>query len=212
MKLKKIICLFLASVMLLALVSCKNAENTTVDTNKQDSESVADSGENPKIAITVKDYGTMTFELYPDIAPITVENFLKYVDDGFYNGLTFHRIYSGFMIQGGDPKGDGTGNGKFGNIKGEFSANGVSNTISHERGVISMARGQANDSASCQFFICHADSKFLDGNYAAFGKITEGLDVLDAIASAKVTANIYSGELSTPVNPPVIESIVRVAD
>ena len=115
MKLKKIICLILASVMLLALVSCKNADN----------------GENPKIAITVKDYGTMTFELYPDIAPITVENFLKYVDDGFYNGLTFHRIYSGFMIQGGDSKGDGTGNGKFGNIKGEFSANGVSNTISH---------------------------------------------------------------------------------
>ena len=207
MKLKRIICLILASVMLLALVSCNSAEKNTSDK----SGSAASSGENPKIAVTVKDFGTMTFELYPDIAPITVENFLKYVDDGFYNGLTFHRIYSGFMIQGGDPKGDGTGNGKFGNIKGEFSSNGVNNTISHERGVISMARSQANDSASCQFFICHADSEFLDGNYAAFGKITEGLDVLDAIASTEVTANIY-GEVSTPVNPPVIESIVRVAD
>lgn len=202
MKTRRIISALLAFVMLFALASCtKEKEPAKDDTNT----------ESAKIAITVKDYGTMVLELYPDKAPITVANFLKYVDDGFYDGLTFHRIYSGFMIQGGDPKGDGTGSGKFGGIKGEFSSNGVANDISHKRGVISMARSNDPNSASSQFFICHADSESLDGKYAAFGMLVEGFDVLDAIASTEVAYNVF-GEKSAPLTPPVIESITRVAD
>lgn len=132
--------------------------------------------------------GVIKLELYHNIAPITVENFVKLADSNFYDGLIFHRVISGFMIQGGDPKGNGTG-GSGTNIKGEFSANGVANNLSHTRGVISMARAMAPDSASSQFFICHADSVFLDGNYAAFGKVTEGLDVVDAIASVATDNN-----------------------
>ena len=133
-----------------------------------------------KVRITVKDYGEITCELYPDVAPITVRNFLSLVDRGFYDGLTFHRIISGFMIQGGDPRGNGTG-GSGTNIKGEFSANGVNNTLAHTRGVLSMARSQDYDSASSQFFIMHGDAPWLDGSYAAFGKVLEGMEVVDAI-------------------------------
>ncbi len=121
-------------------------------------------------------------ELYPDIAPITCENFEKLVRSGFYDGLTFHRVISGFMIQGGCPKGDGTG-GPGWNIKGEFSSNGVRNDLKHTRGVISMARSSQPDSAGSQFFIMHQDAPHLDGQYAAFGKVTEGMDVIDEIAS-----------------------------
>ena len=130
--------------------------------------------------ITIKDYGTITVELDANVAPITVENFIKLAKDGFYDGLTFHRIISGFMIQGGDPKGNGTGGSKD-NIKGEFAVNGVDNPLSHQRGVISMARAMDYDSASSQFFICHADASFLDGQYAAFGTVTDGIEVVDAI-------------------------------
>lgn len=130
--------------------------------------------------IEVKDYGTITLELDADTAPISVTNFIRLAEDGFYDGLTFHRIISGFMIQGGDPKGNGTG-GSDQTIKGEFSENGVENDISHVRGVISMARSNDPDSASSQFFIVHEDSLFLDGNYAAFGHVTEGMDVVDKI-------------------------------
>ncbi len=130
--------------------------------------------------IEVKDYGTITLELDADTAPISVTNFIRLAEDGFYDGLTFHRIISGFMIQGGDPKGNGTG-GSDQTIKGEFSENGVENNISHVRGVISMARSNDPDSASSQFFIVHEDSLFLDGNYAAFGHVTEGMDVVDKI-------------------------------
>lgn len=127
---------------------------------------------------------TITVELYPDAAPITVENFKQLVASGFYNGLIFHRVISGFMIQGGDPTGTGTGGSKK-TIKGEFSANGVTNPISHKRGVISMARTQMPNSASSQFFICHADSTFLDGQYAAFGEVIDGIENIDKIASVK---------------------------
>ncbi len=134
--------------------------------------------------IEVQDYGTIELLLDHDTAPITVENFVKLAQSGFYDGLTFHRIMSGFMIQGGDPEGNGTG-GSDETIKGEFSANGVTNLISHERGVISMARNSRSmDSASSQFFIMHADNPSLDGNYAAFGRVTEGMEVVDAIAEA----------------------------
>lgn len=202
----------LSMVLMMTLPIIAFAACGKTDGESKDSESVKTEATAPvKVAIEVKDFGTMTLELYPDKAPITVENFLAYVNDGFYNGLTFHRIYKGFMIQGGDPKGDGTGNGNRPAIKGEFSSNGVDNDLSHKRGVISMARTNVNDSATSQFFICDADSTFLDGNYAAFGMMTDGFDVLDAIASTAVKSNLY-GEKSTPIDPPVIERIYVVED
>ena len=134
------------------------------------------------VTIEVADYGTITGELYGEVAPITVENFVKLANEGFYDGLTFHRIISGFMIQGGDPKGNGTG-GSDETIKGEFSLNGVSNPIAHNRGVISMARSSAYNSASSQFFIMHEAAPHLDGSYAAFGCVVEGIEVVDAICA-----------------------------
>ena len=134
--------------------------------------------------IEVKDYGTIEVELDADSAPVTVTNFVKLAQDGFYDGLTFHRIIDGFMIQGGDPNGNGTG-GSDENIKGEFSNNGVENNISHTRGTISMARAQDPDSGSSQFFIVQADSTFLDGDYAGFGHVTEGMDIVDKIATVQ---------------------------
>ena len=132
------------------------------------------------VTIDVQDYGTISLELDADTAPISVTNFINLANEGFYDGLTFHRIISGFMIQGGDPNGNGTG-GSEKTIKGEFSANGVENDISHVRGVISMARANDRDSGASQFFIVHEDSTFLDGDYAAFGKVTEGMDIVDEI-------------------------------
>jgi peptidyl-prolyl cis-trans isomerase B (cyclophilin B) len=133
------------------------------------------------VVIKVKNYGIIEMELDADVAPITVTNFINLVEDKFYDGLTFHRIMDGFMIQGGDPNANGTG-GNVHTIKGEFSSNGVENSISHVRGVVSMARnGVDNNSASSQFFIVHQDSTFLDGNYAGFGHVTKGMDVVDKI-------------------------------
>ncbi len=135
--------------------------------------------ENVKV-IMETEHGTMKLELYPDVAPITVANFEKLVGEGFYDGLTFHRIIRGFMIQGGDPEGTGMGGSKD-KIKGEFASNGVKNDLRHTRGVISMARSMMRDSASSQFFIMHEDAPHLDGEYAAFGKVIEGIEVVDAI-------------------------------
>ena len=140
------------------------------------------------IKIEVKGFGTIMVELDKEAAPKTVENFEKLVSEGFYDGLTFHRIIKGFMIQGGDPNGNGTGDSKV-KIPGEFKSNGWDNPISHKRGVISMARAQNPNSASCQFFIVHEDSEFLDGDYAAFGHVTDGMDVVDAIASVDTYPN-----------------------
>lgn len=154
--------------------------------------------------IVIKDYGTIKLELDADTAPITVANFAKLVNEGFYNGLTFHRIIDGFMIQGGDPLGNGTG-GSEENIKGEFSINGVKNNISHKRGVISMARSSSYNSASSQFFIVHEDSAFLDGQYAGFGKVTEGIEIVDKICeNTKVEDN--NGTV-LKANQPIIEKI-----
>lgn len=156
------------------------------------------------VEITVKDYGTISVELDADAAPISVTNFVKLAEEGFYDGLTFHRIIDGFMIQGGDPLGTGMGSSDE-TIKGEFSANGVENNLSHTRGAISMARAQNYDSASSQFFIVHEDSTFLDGQYACFGYVTEGIEVVDAICEAvPVTDNNGTVEKA---NQPVIESI-----
>ena len=160
------------------------------------------------VAITVRDYGTITVELDADAAPITVQNFLDLAGSGFYDGLTFHRIIEGFMIQGGDPEGTGMG-GSDKTIKGEFSANGVENPLSHTRGAISMARSSAMDSASSQFFIVQKDSTGLDGQYACFGYVTNGMDVVDAIAA---DAQPTDGNGTIPADQqPVIES-VKVLD
>lgn len=159
------------------------------------------------IEIKVKNYGTIKVELDADTAPITVTNFVKLVKDGFYDGLTFHRIMEGFMIQGGDPEGNGTG-GSSENIKGEFSENGVNNNISHKRGVISMARSQSYDSASSQFFIVHEDSTFLDGSYAGFGHVTEGMEIVDKICADSKPVD-DNGTIEKE-NQPIIETIKYV--
>lgn len=156
------------------------------------------------IKIKVKDYGTISVELDADVAPITVTNFVDLAKDGFYDGLTFHRIISGFMIQGGDPLGNGTG-GSDKTIKGEFSENVVENSISHVRGTISMARSQDYDSASSQFFIMHKDNPGLDGQYAAFGTVTKGMEVVDKICEDTQVED-ENGTVAAE-NQPVIKSI-----
>ncbi|NWO21488.1 peptidylprolyl isomerase [Oribacterium sp. oral taxon 102] len=139
---------------------------------------------NPIITITMDSGNEIRLELYPEIAPITVANFVKLATDGFYDGLTFHRIIPGFMIQGGDPDGNGTGGPGY-QIKGEFSSNGIKNDLKHKRGVISMARAMDPDSAGSQFFIMHDDADYLDGQYAAFGKVIDGMEEVDRIASVE---------------------------
>ena len=161
----------------------KSAENAVAEENTEAAAQEDEAAKEPlrHIEIEIADYGTVKLELDPNEAPITVANFIKLAQDGFYNGLTFHRIMDGFMIQGGDPLGNGSG-GSSEHIKGEFAANGVDNSISHKKGVISMARANDPDSASSQFFIMVADGDFLDGNYAAFGWVTEGQEIVDQIA------------------------------
>lgn len=225
---KKFLGILLTMVLVLGvLTACGSAGNDKSDTSsKADSSSSAEvsssSGTDSSEAedskqseeklltgkhhaeIVVKDYGTIKLELDADTAPISVTNFVKLAREGFYDGLTFHRIISGFMIQGGDPNGDGTG-GSDETIKGEFKENGVENNISHVRGVISMARSMENDSASSQFFIVHKDSTFLDGQYAGFGKVTDGMEVVDKICK-KVKVEDNNGTTLSE-NQPVIETI-----
>jgi len=139
------------------------------------------SNQNPIVTFTMENGDVMKAELYPDVAPNTVNNFISLVKKGFYDGLIFHRVIAGFMIQGGDPEGSGMGGPGY-SIKGEFNYNGVENNLKHSRGVLSMARAQHPDSAGSQFFIMHADAPHLDGQYAAFGKVTDGIEVVDEIA------------------------------
>lgn len=207
---KAVLLLCIMSVMSLSFVftGCGDdkpaaKENSATEaSSKISTDDVANLGNTA--VIDVKDYGKITVELKPDIAPITVGNFKKLVSEHFYDGLTFHRIMEGFMIQGGDPLGNGTG-GSDETIVGEFSQNGFENTLSHTRGVISMARSNDPNSASSQFFIVHEDSTFLDGQYASFGVVTDGMDVVDKIAKdAKPTDN--NGTI-TASEQPVINSI-----
>ena len=158
-----------------------------------------------KVKVTKENGQTFVIELCPEQAPITCENFLGLVKEGFYNGLTFHRVIEDFMAQGGDPEGTGCG-GSGKNIKGEFAMNGVMNTLSHTRGVISMARSQHPDSASSQFFICYGNCTFLDGQYAAFGKVVEGMETVDDFL--KIDRRMrFGGERSTPVEPIVMKTV-----
>ena len=164
-------------------------------------------GTSKRVALDVKDYGTISLILDPTYAPISVQNFLNLVNEGFYDGLTFHRIIKGFMIQGGDPKKNGTG-GSDETIVGEFSSNGYENDISHVRGTLSMARTKNPDSASSQFFIMHQAAPHLDGAYAAFGKVLSGMEVVDALC-ANTPVQDYNGTVA-PQDQPVITAIRRI--
>lgn len=198
MTVKKIIAILSAAILTLTFCGC----------SKRQSEFDSDTGSGygtHHAVITIKDYGDIKLVLDGDTAPITVKNFVELAKSGFYDGLTFHRIIKGLMIQGGDPKGDGTG-GSDKTIRGEFSKNGVENNISHKRGVISMARSQDNNSASSQFFIMHEDGDYLDGSYAAFGHVTEGMDVVDKIAENTPVTDSNGTVLKE--NQPIIEKIV----
>ena len=189
--------ILMAALLSLCLTGCgdtrENADKSTAKTTKKESfaeKKDADTSNSQYLTgkhhaeIVIAEYGKLELELDADVATITVTNFVNLAKKGFYNGLTFHRIMSGFMIQGGDPNGDGTG-GSEETIKGELKSNGIENTMSHKRGVISMARTQNDpDSASSQFFIVQADSDFLDGDYAAFGKVTAGMDIVDKICQS----------------------------
>ena len=219
---KKFSFLLVLAVLVMGLSACGSSKSDTMsetkatkapkatetaEVTKEPESKTTDTKGKHHAKIKVKDYGTIEVELDGDTAPITVANFIKLVNEKFYDGLTFHRIMSGFMIQGGDPLGNGTG-GSDETIKGEFSSNGVENNISHKRGVISMARSSDPDSASSQFFIMHQDSDYLDGEYAAFGKVTKGMKVVDKICE-DATPTDGNGTIEK-ADQPVIESIRMV--
>lgn len=177
----------------IVLIGCQSdqadeTEEQGEEQGEEEQKNEIDLSVRPVVTMTMEDGGTIEMELYPDVAPNTVNNFISLVEDGFYDGLIFHRVIPGFMIQGGDPDGVGTGGPGY-SIKGEFEANGVENDVSHERGVLSMARSQHPDSAGSQFFIMVADSGHLDGEYAAFGKVIDGIDVADEIVSQDTDPN-----------------------
>lgn len=203
---KLIFILLIISLSLLGLVGCKEepikkTEDTEIENNSGNESNFKGTHQ---VEIEVKNYGTIYMELDAESAPITVSNFIKLAEDGFYDGLTYHRIISGFMIQGGDPLGNGTG-GSEETITGEFASNGVNNKLSHTRGAISMARSTDYNSARSQFFIVHEDSTFLDGDYAAFGYVTKGMDIVDKIC-ADTPVQDGNGTV-LPKNQPIIESI-----
>ena len=179
------------------LMGCGNNKSNTAKTDESapksestntESESTKENKNLPISTITVEGYGVMNVELYPEIAPNTVNNFISLANKGFYNNLKFHRIIKDFMIQGGDPKGNGTGGPGY-SIEGEFTSNGFANSLKHTKGVISMARAQDPNSAGSQFFIMSGDSPNLNGEYAAFGKVISGIDVLDKIQSVEISSN-----------------------
>lgn len=218
---KKIVWIFMIFVMAILVAGCgmkeeagENEEKTekkeesgkTAEAEGTDKAAVGEDAESNlhHVEIVIKDKGSIFVELDAEAAPITVTNFLKLAEDGFYDGLTFHRIMNGFMMQGGDPEGTGMG-GSEEEIKGEFSENGVENPLSHTRGAISMARARAYDSASSQFFIVHKDSTYLDGQYACFGYVTEGMDIVDDICENTKVEDDNGTVLME--NRPVIETI-----
>lgn len=198
---KKLISLSLAVLMIFGVFAFAGCTSDEPTNNNESESEVEYTTDNPVATIKVKDYGTITVELYYDKAPNTVENFISLANKGFYDGLTFHRIISGFMIQGGCPDGNGTGDAGY-SIAGEFDVNGFKNDIAHTRGVISMARGgYSYDSAGSQFFIMHQDAPHLDGQYAAFGMVLDGIDVVDEIAS------VETGAQDKPLDDVIIESV-----
>ena len=205
MKKKHLLLSIILLCILFSLTAC--GQKASSNSSSDDTQNLL-SGKH-HVAIEVNSYGTIEAELDADTAPFTVTNFINLANSGFYNGLTFHRVIDGFMIQGGDPNGDGTG-GSSEKIKGEFKSNGVQNNISHVRGTISMARSSANNSASSQFFIMQKDTTSLDGKYAAFGTVTSGIDIVDKICKDCTDTN-QNGEITDKSKQPVI-STVRVVD
>lgn len=192
----------IALIMAVCLIFCSCGNNTT---NEPETNIGNETVSGERVKFTMENGGSFIIELYPHYAPETVNNFKKLVNAGFYDGLTFHRIVDGFMAQGGSTDGIG-GKGSDETIKGEFALNGFSgNTLSHTRGVVSMARTEDYDSASSQFFICYDDASFLDGQYAAFGMVVEGMEVVDAFTEVERRYNAR-GELAVPVDPIVIET------
>lgn len=182
---------FVGAILLVLLVTGCGAQtkdeatdSDSKSSSEQEKKQTQPEGDNPTVTVTMENDDKIQVELYPDIAPNTVANFISLAKEGYYDGLIFHRVIPGFMIQGGDPEGTGTGGPGYG-IKGEFSSNGFDNDLSHDRGVISMARSTAPDSAGSQFFIMVDKSSDLDGEYAAFGKVTEGMETVDKIVSAE---------------------------
>lgn len=209
MRIKKQISLFLVTIIacLVVLAGCGNAaknntndENNTASTNDSNKANTVENKNLPKATITVDGYGVIEAELYPEIAPNTVNNFIYLANKNFYNNLKFHRVIKGFMIQGGDPKGDGTGGPGY-SIEGEFTSNGFANSLKHTKGVLSMARTSDPNSAGSQFFIMSGDAPNLDGQYAAFGKVISGLDVVDKIQ------NVETNSADAPKKDVVITSI-----
>lgn len=215
---KKLSIMAIVTCSIVALVGCGAKQDTTKTDSKAKTEESKQKEDTPELVsspqtdvvgateklpvatITVKDYGTMEVELYPNIAPNTVNNFISLAKKGYYNGLTFHRIIDKFMVQGGDPQGNGSGGPGY-SIKGEFSANKIENKLLHKIGVLSMARSQDVNSAGSQFFIMTADAPHLDGNYAGFGRVIKGLDVLTKLSKVKTGAN------DKPTKDVVIETI-----
>lgn len=208
-KLKSLVLMIMCfSFFSISLLGCTNTEKT--ENNKITDSSIGEevnedieisSEDLPIATITIKGYGIIKAELYPNIAENTVKNFISLANNEFYNGLTFHRIIENFMIQGGDPDGDGTGGPDY-SIEGEFNANGIKNSLKHEEGVLSMARSSSYNSAGSQFFIMNSTASYLDGNYAAFGKVIEGLDIVYKISEVSTDSN------DKPLEDIVIESIV----
>lgn len=195
------------SAMLFLFAGC-NAETGSSPDDASTTPVAENSADSVADPVSVSDENAIIITLYPETAPITCENFETLVSEGFYNGLTFHRVVDDFMAQGGDPSGNGTG-GSPNTIKGEFSSNGVENNLSHQRGVISMARSAMNDSASSQFFICYTDCSFLDGNYAAFGEVTQGMEVVDSFLDVSRSYN-SSGELAVPDSPITMKEVTMI--
>lgn len=200
---KKIVVLLMAVLTLVAFGACNSdsengaqSQNNGETTAKGNEKTMNYDTKNPVVEIEIKDYGTVAIELYPDVAPNTVNNFISLVKSGFYDNNKFHRCIAGFMLQGGDPTGTGTGGPGY-SIKGEFSSNGFKNDLLHTEGVISMARSQMLDSAGSQFFIMLGTAEWLDGEYAAFGKVIDGMEVVQKIASDVVPG--YNGMLSNPL-------------
>lgn len=210
MKIKRYLSLFIMIILTCSFIlmgcgnsskSSKEAANTeTKASESSNKDSSASNGNLPVATITVKGYGVIQAELYPEIAPNTVNNFIYLANKGFYNNLKFHRVIKNFMIQGGDPKGDGTGGPGY-SIEGEFTSNGIANSLKHTKGVLSMARSKDPNSAGSQFFIMTGDAANLDGDYAAFGKVTSDLDVLDKIQ------NVETNSADAPKQDVIIESI-----
>lgn len=212
---KKLLVCLTGILVLLTGCSTENA-NSNSDENQNAQTSPAEVAEDNNADLennagadnSVSDENIIIITLYPDIAPITCENFENLVSEGFYNGLTFHRVVDDFMAQGGDPQGTGMG-GSSNTIKGEFSSNGVENDLSHQRGIVSMARSQANDSASSQFFICYTDCSFLDGQYAAFGEVTQGMEVVDKFLEVPRSLGSDSA-ISSPNSPIVMKEVTMI--